>query len=98
MNDVPLPAQEDSFASDHTRTQHILATDFREDAGYIDLRDKARSFSPEPYGRTFIKSNLPTCMVQQDCGEEAAYRTADDDDFTVGQRVFSILARSAQMY
>jgi len=84
MNDVSLAIEEDSLASDHTRTQHILTAYFMEDMTDVRLRHQARTLSAESRDRAFVESNLPACLLQQDRGEQPAYRAAYDDDFASG--------------
>jgi hypothetical protein len=64
MDNVPLSIEEDSFASDHTRTQHILPADFMEDPADVRLRHQARTLSAKSQDRAFIESNLPACLLQ----------------------------------
>jgi hypothetical protein len=64
MNNVPLSIEEDSFASDYTRTQHILPANFIEDSADVWLRHQARTFSAESRDRAFVQSNLPASLLQ----------------------------------
>jgi hypothetical protein len=54
VNDVPLPVQDNSLASNHTGPQDIFPMDFSEDSAYVWLRNEARSFPRKSRRRPLV--------------------------------------------